>query len=109
MSMELSCKTPDGVKQIAVRFNGGFDRGMGVQMCVKTVDLLDLLNYPAYIDGMMEPDMTVGDIIKWWLTDSFEEQSFNLDPKSFIRARAAIDLKGAFNNFMKVIGEHNYG
>ena len=109
MSQELSCKTPQGEKQIAVRFNGGFDRAMGVQMCVKTVDLLDLLNYPAHIDGILDPYKTVGDIIKEWLTEGFEEQSFNLDPKSFIRARAAIDLKGAFNNFMKVVGEHNYG
>ena len=107
MSMELSCKTPDGVKQIAVRFNGGFDRGMGVQMCIKTVDLLELLNFPAYIDGMMEPDMTVGNVLKWWLKDGFEEQSFNLDPKSFIRSRAASDFKGAFDRLMTVIGERH--
>ena len=92
MSMELSCKTPDGVKQIAVRFNGGFDRGMGVQMCVKTVDLLDLLNYPAHIDGVLDLHKTVGDIIKEWLTEGFEEQSFNLDPKSFIRRSLARSL-----------------
>ena len=92
MSMELSCKTPDGVKQIAVRFNGGFDRGMGVQMCIKTVDLLELLNFPAHIDGVLDLHKTVGDIIKEWLTEGFEEQSFNLDPKSFIRRSLARSL-----------------
>ena len=103
MSLELSCKTPQGEKQIAVRFHGGFDRGMGVQMCVKIVELLDLLNYPAHIEGLLVPQKAVGDVLREWLTDGFEEQSYNLDPKSFIRSRAINDFKSSFDRFVRIV------
>jgi hypothetical protein len=103
MSQELSCKTPQGEKQIAVRFFGGYDRGMGVQMCVKIVELLDLLNYPAHVEGMMDPEKTVGDVIKEWLANGFEEQSYNLDPKCFIKSRAINDFKASFDRLVRII------
>lgn len=103
MSLELSCKTPQGEKQIAVRFFGGYDRGTGVSICVKIVELLDLLNYPAHIDGVLHSNKSVGEVIKEWLNEGFEEQSYNLDPKSFIRSRAINDFKASFDRLVRIM------
>lgn len=102
MSTELCLK--DGT-QIAVRFYGGVDRGMGVQMCVNTFKLLQVLDEIAFVEGYSEetPARTVRQVLNdWFAAGDFEEQSYNLDPKSFIKSRAIPDFKNATKSFFWV-------
>ena len=103
MSTDLSYMDENDVlRTVAVRFYGGVDRGVGVQICVKVPELINSLEQRAY-EEYIAIDRTVKDVLEDWFGEgAFEEQSFNLDPKSHIRSRVVNDFSSAFDSFKRV-------
>ena len=110
MSREISVRLNDRSIVVGVIFNGGVDRGMGIQYTVPVHELLQYSHMYCFEEGGHNTKKTLADYISDFIAskdknglNSFEEVSYILSDKSFIKSRLMPDMKGLVDRFSRAI------
>jgi len=109
MSREISVRLNDRSIVVGVIFNGGVDRGMGIQYTIPVHELLQYSRMYCYEEGH-NTKKTLTDYISDFIAskdknglNSFEEVSYILSDKSYIKSRLMPDMKGLVDRFSRAI------